>query len=94
MSDKDEISFNEQLALTYVRDIKAFYSHVIAYAVTVVCMAVYNLATQPNYLWVLWPALGWGAGVLFHGLSVYEVFNFFGPEWEKRQVEKRLNRKL
>ena len=29
-----------------------------------------------------------------HGLQVFEVFDLWGTDWEKRQVEKRLGRKL
>jgi hypothetical protein len=36
--------------------------------------------------------MGWGAGLLAHGLSVFEVFNLFGTDWENRQVEKRLGK--
>jgi len=45
-------------------------------------------------LWVVWPALGWGIGVGVHALSVFEVVSLFGPNWEKKQIEKRLKRKL
>ncbi|WP_345775811.1 hypothetical protein [Vibrio sp. 99-8-1] len=29
-----------------------------------------------------------------HGLNAFEVFTMFGPKWEKRQIEKKLGRKL
>ncbi|PRY63507.1 2TM domain-containing protein [Vreelandella songnenensis] len=45
-------------------------------------------------MWAWWPAMGWGIGIISHGLSAFEVLNFFGPEWEKKQIEKRLGRKL
>jgi hypothetical protein len=38
--------------------------------------------------------LGWGIGLVVHGLRVFGVIKLFGPEWEKRQVEKQLGRKL
>ena len=91
MSDKTKISTEEE-AILYVRDIKGFYSHLIKYAVVIFCLLILNIVKSPNYYWVIWPALGWGVGVLFHGLNVFEVFNFFGVNWEKRQIEKRLNK--
>jgi hypothetical protein len=27
-----------------------------------------------------------------HGLSVFEVMSLFSPDWEKREIEKRLER--
>ena len=82
----------EEKAIIYVRDIKGFYSHLIKYIIIIFCLFVLNVIKSPHYLWVIWPALGWGVGVLFHGLNVFEVFNFFGPDWEKRQIEKRLTK--
>ena len=42
----------------------------------------------------LWPKnLSTGIGLLSHGPAVFEVFNLFGPDWEKNP-EKRLGKKL
>lgn len=87
-----ELSHEEREAMEYVRDIKSFYTHAIQYGVVMVGLLIINLITSPGYLWVIWPALGWGIGVAAHGLSVFEVVNIFGDNWEKRQIEKRLRR--
>jgi len=92
MADGTRISTEEEKAILYVRDIKGFYSHVAKYAAVIFCLLILNIVKSPDYYWVVWPALGWGVGVLFHGLNVFEVFNFLGPRWEKRQVEKRLKK--
>lgn len=84
----------QQEAIHYVRDLKGFYSHLIKYIVVILMLFVINFATNPNYIWAFWPMLGWGVGVLFHGLNVFEVFNFLGPNWEKKRIEKRLGKKL
>lgn len=84
----------EQKAIEYVRDIKGFYSHVIKYVVVISILFIINFTTDRSYIWAWWPMLGWGIGVLSHGLNVFEVFHFFSPAWEKRQIEKRLGRKL
>ncbi len=87
-----DLSDLEQDALEHVRDIKGFYNHLIVYLISIAAMAGFNLFSG-GYLWFLWPALGWGLGVAAHGLSVFEVFSLFSPNWEKRQVEKRLERR-
>jgi hypothetical protein len=43
---------------------------------------------------ILVGAIGWGIGVIINGLNAFEVIHLFGPNWERRQVEKRLGRKL
>ncbi len=90
---KQLISTEEEHALIYVRDIKGFYSHLIKYVLVIGALFVLNIFRSPNNIWAIWPALGWGIGVVVHGLNVFEVFHFFGPDWERRQLEKRMNRK-
>jgi hypothetical protein len=31
---------------------------------------------------------------VLHAISVFEPFSLFGATWEKRQIEKRLKRRL
>ena len=88
------ISEEEKYAIERVQDIKGFYTHAINYVIVLSILFVINFITSPEYIWALWASLGWGIGLISHGLSVFEVYNFFGPEWEKRQVEKRLGKKF
>ena len=85
---------DEALAFAQVRKLKGFYLHLAQYVVVVTLLLGINLWTRPQYLWVGWVAMGWGIGVLFHGLRVFERYSPFGAEWEKKQVEKRLGRKI
>lgn len=94
MDTKSNISDKEIEIIEHVKDIKDFYSHLINYGIVVGAFFILNLVTSPNYIWAWWIAIGWGIGVISHGLSVFEITNFFGADWEKRQIEKRLNKKL
>jgi hypothetical protein len=88
------VSADEALALAHVRKLKGFYIHLAQYVVIVAFLAVVNLFVSPHFFWVLFVALGWGVGVLFHGLRVFDKVPFLSGEWERRQVEKHLGRKL
>ena len=92
MTNQTSISAEEERAIIYVRDIKGFYTHLIMYAVVVGCLFALNIIRSSHHFWAIWPAIGWGIGVAIHGLNVYEIFNFFGAKWEKRQIEKQLKR--
>jgi len=94
MTLESTLTIEEQQAIEYVRDIKGFYSHLITYAVVIGCLFILNLITTPGKFWAIWPMLGWGIGVAVHGVNTFEVFNVFGADWEKKQIEKRLGRKL
>jgi transcriptional regulator with XRE-family HTH domain len=84
----------EQLAFNQVRKLKGFYVHLARYVAVVLLLTAINVFTSPNRWWVQWVILGWGVGVVLHGLSVSTRFSTMGAQWEKQQVEKRLGRKL
>ena len=89
-----QVSNEEALAIHQVRKVKKFYMHLFRFVIIVSLLFVINILTSPNYIWALWVLLGWGIGITFHALKVFNVFNFFGPDWEKKQIEKQLGRKL
>jgi transcriptional regulator with XRE-family HTH domain len=94
MDTNTNLSDKEIEVIEHVKDIKDFYSHLINYGIVVGGFFILNLLTSPDYIWAWWIAMGWGIGVVSHALSVYEITSFFGAEWEKKQIEKRLNKKL
>ncbi len=94
MNSKNTILEKEQKIIEYVQDIKGFYSHLFNYAIVVSILLIFNFVVYPDYIWAKWAAFGWGIGIISHGLSVFEVFNFFGPNWERKQIEKKLGNKL
>lgn len=94
ISSTNQVAIEEKLAFAKVRRIRGFYAHLLKYVVIIAVLFAINLFTNPGYIWAVWPMLGWGIGLSFHGLRVFGVIKWFGPEWEKRQVEKELGRKL
>ena len=53
---------------------KDFYSHLTSYFITMIFLFFINVFTSPGYLWVMWPAMGWGIGLAFHAVEVFGVF--------------------
>ncbi|WP_318405143.1 2TM domain-containing protein [Photobacterium leiognathi] len=94
MNKEITITEDEKQALEYVKGLKSFYSNLTSYVLVIGMLFVINYFTGPDYWWAVWPALGWGIGIVSHALSAFEILNIFGPEWERKQVEKRLGRKL
>jgi transcriptional regulator with XRE-family HTH domain len=88
------VSNDEALALRHVRRLKGFYFSLMVYGVVIGFLAIVNLVTYRHYFWFFWPALGWGFALLIYGLSVFDKIPFLNGEWERRQVEKQLGRKL
>ena len=75
-----------------VEEIKGFYGNLIAYIVVNIGLMVINLLTSPTYLWFFWPMLGWGIGVLFHGMKVFNYMPFFGKEWEEKKIKEFMDK--
>ncbi len=92
--NEENMTWEEQRALEYVRDVKGFYSHLLTFILVVSLLFVINYVMTPSYIWAWWALFGWSIGIISHGLSVFEIVPFFGTDWEKKQVEKRLGRKL
>lgn len=84
----------EAIAFAKVRRIKKFYLHLIQYVVVLCILTVINMFTNPGYFWVIWPALGWGIALASHALRTFELIPFLNADWEKKQVENHLGRKL
>ena len=61
---------------------RAFYRHVMIYIVVNALLVALNLLKDPNHLWFQWGMLGWGIGLLVHGLNVYS-YRWFGSHLEQ-----------
>ena len=63
------------------------YIHLTAYVAVNLVLVGVNLSTTPQYLWFLWPLLGWGIGLFAHWFAV-----FVGPRLMRRLVEQELEK--
>ncbi len=77
-----------QQAKKRVEEIKGFYGNLTAYIVVNLALLFINLKTSPDQLWFYWPMLGWGIGVIFHGLRVFNYLPFLGKDWEERKMKE------
>lgn len=77
-----------QKAQKRVNEIKGFYRNLISYIVVNLGFLAINLLTSPEHLWFYWPMLGWGIGVLFHGMKVFDCMPFFGKDWEEQKIKE------
>ena len=91
MPNASPITADEESAIQYVKGVKEFYTHVLMYLFFV---AIFEFFFGFKHPLILWGSIGLGIGLVVHGLNVFEVINFLGPNWEKKQIEKRLGRPL
>jgi hypothetical protein len=69
--------------------LKGFYIHLAAFVLVMAGLAVINLLRGPPW-WVLWVLLGWGIGVVAHGLAVSSRTSRAIADWEKRKTQEFL----
>jgi hypothetical protein len=74
-----------------VAALKGFYIHLFAFAVVLAGLAIIN-AVLGRPWWVLWVLLGWGLGVLAHGLAVLAYTSQAIAAWERRKLEQFMSR--
>ena len=98
-TDSNQVSENsttvtkeEKEAINYVKGIKEFYLHAFMFIIFMLAFLLNGQFSSNEQL--PWLSLGWFAGVIIHALVAYEIFGSFGTNWEKKQIEKKLGRKL
>ncbi|UOE38157.1 2TM domain-containing protein [Chryseobacterium oryzae] len=80
--NKEELAY--QKAATRVKELKGFYGNLTSYCLVISFLAVLNLLTSPEYLWFLWPMLGWGIGIVAHAATTFGI----GKEWEEKKINQ------
>jgi len=69
-----------------------FYIHLAVYIGVNILLLIINLTTSPQYLWFIWPLLGWGIGLFFHGLSVFVFLNRRFQGMKDRMIEEEMKK--
>jgi hypothetical protein len=77
-----------QRAKRRVGQIRGFYVHATVYLLVNVLLIGINLLTSRDHIWFIFPLLGWGIGLLAHGLSVFGLVGFLGSDWEDRKIKE------
>ncbi len=93
MEPETQLNYEEANALEYVKELKGLYIHIAMFLIIMLFLISLNLINTPNHYWFVYPLIGWGLGLAGHAISLFGFFNL-GAKWEKKQVEKRLGRKL
>ena len=58
----------------YIRRLKAFRAHLIAYFVTGALLVGVNVVATPDTVWFVWPIVGWGGILAIHAAYAMGLF--------------------
>jgi len=88
MENINEYKYNK--AVERVKCIKSFYTHLMVYLLVIGVLVYINYSTT-SFIWVIFPAAGWGLGLLSHGLRAFGQNLFLGKDWEERKIKEFMN---
>ena len=72
-----------------VEKIKGFYSNLLSYLIVIPFLAYINFSgSGSSFPWVIFPALGWGFGVVMYGMEAYVYNPLLGKDWEERKIRE------
>lgn len=74
-----------------VEQIKGFYGNLIAYCLVIPFLWYINYRTT-NFLWAIFPTLGWGIGLFFHGMEAFGYNPFLGRRWEEKKIRQLMEK--
>lgn len=75
-----------------VKELKGFYGHLASYIVVMSFIVFINFRFSPHHIWFFWPMLGWGIGLLFHAVGVFNIIPFFGKDWEQKKINELIEK--
>lgn len=84
-SDRDQ---SYERAQKRVKELKSFYGNLISYCIIIPFLIILNLISSPRNIWFYWPMLGWGIGLVAHGMSVFAI----GKGWEEKKIREILEK--
>ncbi len=73
-----------------VKEEKGFYTHLFSYLVVNTFIIIIDALTSHDNWWFYWPLLGWGIGLVMHGLTVFG--SVFGKDWEEKRIQKYMDK--
>jgi hypothetical protein len=79
-----------QKAKERVNEIKGFYGNLIAYCIVISFLVWLNLKST-SFPWAIFPAMGWGFGLLIHGMEAFGYNPLWGKNWEEKKIKELMD---
>jgi len=82
-----------EAARRLVRRKRTFLTILVVYLALSVLWLAIDLLTGGDDLWFYWPMLGAGVIVAVIGIAMFGLGGLFGDDWERRQIDRYLQRR-
>ena len=67
-----------------------FYIHLAVYIGVNTLLVILNFTVADDYFWAMWPMIGWGSGLIAHGLFTFVFIS--GSSMKERMIEKEMQK--
>ena len=74
-----------------VEQIKGFYGNFISYCLVIPFLWWINSRTT-SFTWAIFPTIGWGIGLFFHGMEAFGYNPFLGKKWEEKKIRELMEK--
>jgi len=64
----------------------------MCYCIVIPTLVTINLIYTPDYYWFFYSMFGWGTGLTFHALGVFDNNLVMGRKWEERKIKELLEK--
>jgi fatty acid desaturase len=87
MKEMTEQELREE-AVKSVKEKREFRQHLIAFViVNLAFVGMWAVTNSGGYFWPIWPMLGWGIGLTFHGVNTY-----YSPRITDAEIDREMKR--
>ncbi|MNE41549.1 hypothetical protein D3C80_1356250 [compost metagenome] len=70
------------------KNIRSFYINLMCYCIIIPIVIYVNLKYVPEIQWFWFTMIGWGTGILAHGMEAFQVNPLFSKSWEERKLKQ------
>ncbi len=74
-----------------VEAIKGFYGNLMAYCIVIPGLWYLNYRTT-DFLWAIFPTIGWGIGLTIHGMEAFGYNPLWGKSWEEKKIRELMEK--
>ncbi len=74
-----------------VEEIKGFYGNLVSYCLVIPFLWWINSRTT-SFTWAIFPTIGWGIGVFFHGMEAFGYNPLWGKRWEEKKIRELMEK--
>ena len=74
-----------------VEALRGFYGNLISYLIVIPFLWWLNNKTT-SFLWAIFPTLGWGFGLIAHGMEAFGYNPLWGKRWEENKIKELMEK--